>query len=135
MTYLAPLHAPLFRKATNISEPVPVHFLQKFLRDRIPRALADNGINAAMGTEGGILPAVDPMLDLCGRKNAQAIKAAADLVPHQGFFVIVAVFVCRDDSISRGAHSFLAFVTDVGALSPVKEHRDHSVAFCENARR
>ena len=57
-----------------------------------------------MRTEGGVMFAVDPLLDLCGGENAETVKATAELVAHQSFFVIVAIFVRRDHGILRDTH-------------------------------
>ena len=101
---MLPRFAPSSEQGQYCSKPVSVHLLQKRFRDRVSGALTDDGINTAMGTEGGVLFAVNPLLDLCRGENAETVKATAELVAHQSFFVIVAIFVRRDHGILRGTH-------------------------------
>ena len=60
-------------------KPVIFHLLKEILCDGVSGGLANNGIDAAVGAEGGTLR-LQPVKDLLGVKDGQAVEAAADRI-------------------------------------------------------
>lgn len=73
-----------------------MHFFQKTLCDGESGAFPNDGIDAAVGTKSGIIVVSvkpDPLIDLPGAENIQAIETAAFAVLLQLKSVIAAVFM------------------------------------------
>lgn len=75
-------------------EPLVMHAVQEFRRDRIARGRANNGINCAFWTLGG-LALVAPFRDLRRGKDCKAVKAAAQGTGLQFHAMEHAMLMCR----------------------------------------
>lgn len=77
-----------------------LHFLQKFFCNRVTRAITYNRICSAVWTHRGSLYIFYPFFYFRGRKNFQTVKATADRIVLQAFFVVHAMTMCQDNGIS-----------------------------------